>query len=120
CLEGRRRVSNQRATCEIFPKSGKPRSGPQPGSHSDHIDAGRATKVTSDTADGLTGTGVLQIRDNRLPLTVPLTISQHDDHLHLEASIDVDRAAAGVGWSKMGMIKGPAQLHVNIALVRQD
>lgn len=78
------------------------------------------TKITSDTTDGLTGTGVLQIRDNRLPLTVPLTISQHDDHLHLEASIDVDRAAAGVGWSKMGMIKGPAQLHVNIALVRQD
>lgn len=78
------------------------------------------TKITSDTTDGLTGTGVLQIRDNRLPLTVPLRISQHDDHLHLEASIDVDRAAAGVGWSKMGMIKGPAHLHVSIVLARQD
>lgn len=77
------------------------------------------TEISSDTTDGLTGTGVLQIRESRLPLTAPLTTSHHDDHLHLEASIDVDRVAAGVGWSKMGMIKGPAHLHASIVLVRQ-
>jgi polyisoprenoid-binding protein YceI len=78
------------------------------------------TRLTSDTADRLTGTGVLQIRENRLPLTAPLTISHHDDQLQLEASVTVDRAAAGVGWSKLGMIKGPAHLHASIVLVRQD
>lgn len=72
-----------------------------------------------DGADGVTATGVLQIRENRLPITVPLSITHHEDHLHLATSITVDRAAAGVGWSKMGMIKGPAHLSADVALVRQ-
>jgi hypothetical protein len=31
-----------------------------------------------------------------------------------------DRAAAGVGWSKMGMIQGSAQLHAKLMLKRQE
>ena len=71
-------------------------------------------------SDGtLKGTGVLQIRDNRLQITTPLDVTQHDEHLHLATEVSVDRAAAGVGWSKLGMIKGPANLHARLALVRQ-
>jgi hypothetical protein len=33
-------------------------------------------------------------------------------------SVAGDRDAAGVGWSKMGMIKGKAQLDVTVELAR--
>ncbi len=78
------------------------------------------TNLSTDGGDRVNGTGVLHIRGNRLPLTAPLTITHHGDHLHLETSLSVDRAAAGVGWSKMGMIQGPAHLHVSIVLARQN
>lgn len=76
--------------------------------------------VSSAGTDRITGSGALRIRDNRLAITFPLTVSRHDDHLHLETSISVDRAAAGVGWSKLGMIRGDADLTVSLVLVRQD
>jgi hypothetical protein len=37
----------------------------------------------------------------------------------LRTELAVDRAAAGVGWSKLGMIKGDAHLHAAIVLVRE-
>jgi len=33
--------------------------------------------------------------------------------------LDVDRAAAGLGWSKMGMIKGKAHLSAKLTLTKQ-
>jgi polyisoprenoid-binding protein YceI len=63
--------------------------------------------------------GTLQIRDNRLPLQAPVQATRlDDDRLRLETRISVDRAAAGVGWSRMGMIQGKAHLGAAIVLVR--
>jgi polyisoprenoid-binding protein YceI len=63
--------------------------------------------------------GTLQIRDNELAIQAPVQASRLDtDRLHLETSVSVDREAAGVGWSKMGMIQGKAHLGASIVLVR--
>jgi polyisoprenoid-binding protein YceI len=71
------------------------------------------------SADGtLELSGTLRIRDNQLRVQAPLQASRLDaDRLRLETKISVDRAAAGVGWSKMGMIQGKAHLGASIVLV---
>jgi polyisoprenoid-binding protein YceI len=79
----------------------------------------KLTDAKAAPGGGATFSGSLKIRDNDLPISAPLDVSTHDDHLHLEASLAVDRAAAGVGWSKMGMIKGAAHLHAKLLLERQ-
>lgn len=64
-------------------------------------------------------TGVLQIRDNQVELSAPVTIVEASpERLHLRTELAVDRAAAGVGWSKLGMIQGAAHLDAAIVLVR--
>jgi polyisoprenoid-binding protein YceI len=69
--------------------------------------------------DTLKLTGTLRIRDNELTLETPAQASQLDaDRLLIETKVSVDRAAAGVGWSKMGMIQGKAHLGASIVLVR--
>jgi polyisoprenoid-binding protein YceI len=72
-------------------------------------------------ADGaLTLTGTLAIRDNTLEFSSPLTAVSDGDKLKLSTDVSVDRAAAGVGWSKAGMIKGPALLGASLTLTKQD
>ena len=64
--------------------------------------------------------GRLQIRESALEVTSPLEIVEAGpDRVTLRTDLAVDRAAAGVGWSKLGMIRGPARLHASIALTRQ-
>jgi polyisoprenoid-binding protein YceI len=72
------------------------------------------------SADGtLALTGTLRIRDNELQVQAPVHATQlAADRLRLDTNVSVDRAAAGVGWSKLGMIKGPAHLGASIVLVR--
>jgi polyisoprenoid-binding protein YceI len=63
--------------------------------------------------------GSLRIRDNQLRVEAPVQASRlADDRLHLDTNVSVDRAAAGVGWSKLGMIRGKAHLGASIVLVR--
>jgi polyisoprenoid-binding protein YceI len=78
------------------------------------------TNVSPTPADGLNVTGVLQIRETSLEVTAPLEVTHSDEnHLHLHTALSVDRSAAGVGWSKMGMIKGPAELDATLVLTRR-
>ncbi len=74
-----------------------------------------------DSSSGaLSMNGVLQIRDTQLEIVTPLQALLTDTgRLELSTTLDVDRAAAGVGWSKMGMIKGQAHLHVTLVLDAQ-
>jgi polyisoprenoid-binding protein YceI len=69
-------------------------------------------------ADGtLTFTGLLKIRETELRVEGPARATTlPDGRLKLETTIAVDRDAAGLSWSKMGMIKGKAQLHASIVL----
>jgi polyisoprenoid-binding protein YceI len=63
--------------------------------------------------------GTLRIRDKELALEAPAHVSRPEaDRIRIEAKVSVDRAAAGVGWSKMGAIQGKAHLGASIVLVR--
>jgi polyisoprenoid-binding protein YceI len=72
------------------------------------------------SADGaLALTGTLRIRENQLRVEAPVRVTRLAvDRLRLETSVSVDRAAAGIGWSKLGMIQGKAHLGASIVLVR--
>jgi polyisoprenoid-binding protein YceI len=77
------------------------------------------TSVSSGSDGALTFSGVLRIRENALAVTAPVTAAADGtDRLTLTTAIDVDRAAAGVGWSKLGMIKGKAHLSAKVALTK--
>ncbi len=61
--------------------------------------------------------GTLAIRETALNIEAAVTVRPAaTDRMTLTTSLDVDRAAAGLGWSKMGMIKGKAHLNVNLTL----
>jgi len=77
------------------------------------------TGVRAGEGDELQATGVLTVKDKPHDVTFPLHVHGHDDHLHLAADFTVDRAAAGLGWSKAGAIKGPAHLSGEVLLVRE-
>jgi polyisoprenoid-binding protein YceI len=63
--------------------------------------------------------GTLQIRDNKLQIAAPVKATEISaDRLQLHTTLSVDRTQAGVGWSKLGMIQGKADLDVKIELVR--
>jgi polyisoprenoid-binding protein YceI len=72
------------------------------------------------SADGpLVLSGTLRIRDNQLRVQAPVQASRlAADRLRLDTKVSVDRAAAGVGWSKMGMVQGKAHLGASIVLVQ--
>ncbi len=73
-------------------------------------------------ADGAIAiTGALRIRDTALPVQVPVQLDAADPtRVTLRTQFSVDRAAAGVGWSKLRMIQGKAHLHASITLTRED
>jgi polyisoprenoid-binding protein YceI len=63
-------------------------------------------------------TGTLRIRDSELPITAPVQARRvAQDLLRLDTRVAVDRQAAGVGRSRMAMIRGKAHLAATINLV---
>ncbi len=67
--------------------------------------------------NGLMFDGILSIRGNPLPIEAPLEAVVDDGgRLHLATTVAVDREAAGVGWNKIGMVRGPAKLRASIVL----
>jgi polyisoprenoid-binding protein YceI len=77
----------------------------------------KLTGIEELAGDKLAVSGTLKVRDNELPLRIRARAEITDSNtLSLSATEDVDRDAAGLGWSKMGMIKGKAHLRVNVVL----
>jgi polyisoprenoid-binding protein YceI len=77
-----------------------------------------ATAVTARDG-GLTVTGELAIGSARVRLEIPVNVEQlADGVLRLEGRTTVSRQAAGVAWNKLGMIRGDAMLHAQLALKR--
>ena len=75
------------------------------------------TTVSPD-AGGAQLSGVLKVGETELPLTAPLgVVLSAPDRLRLSTDVSVDRKAAGLGWSKLGMIQGSAQLSAELNLV---
>ena len=75
--------------------------------------------ITADDAPEPSMNGELRIRNSRLPVRAPLTVDPlTGDRLRLATELSVDRAAAGVGWSRLGMIRGDARLQATVTLMR--
>jgi polyisoprenoid-binding protein YceI len=81
----------------------------------------KVTGVEALAGDVVAVSGTLKIRQTELPLRVKASSQiTGSGKLSLSGTVAVDRTAAGVGWSKLGMIKGKAQLRANVTLVRPD
>ena len=65
-------------------------------------------------------TGTLRIRDKSIPIDTPVTIDGADDAWRLVADFEVDHDAAGLGWTKPGVIRKKMAAHVELTLVPAD
>jgi polyisoprenoid-binding protein YceI len=75
------------------------------------------SEISGSGLDGAEMRGELRIRENRLAISAPVQVERlEDDRVRLSADISVDRAAAGVGWNRLGMIRGDAHLRAVIVL----
>jgi polyisoprenoid-binding protein YceI len=77
---------------------------------------------TEAAANGiLSVAGILKIGGTELPLKAPVHVTLTDSgNLSLRTKLSVSRTAAGVGWSKMGMVQGKAHLHADLTLIQQQ
>jgi polyisoprenoid-binding protein YceI len=66
--------------------------------------------------DHLTLTGNLALRDKTIPLSFPVYVIEHGDHLHIEGRIQVNHQAAGLGWAKPGMVGKTVRADVALTL----
>ena len=66
--------------------------------------------------DGLELCGSLRIRDQSLPLSLPVTAIAHGDHLHIEGRVRIDLSSTGLGWAKPGIVGSSARAIVALTL----
>ncbi len=62
--------------------------------------------------------GALQIQARTVPLSFPVQAIAHGDHLHLEGGVTIDLQAAGLGWSKPGMVGKRVRAEAALTLTR--
>ena len=68
--------------------------------------------------DGPAVTGDLRVGESRLPLSLPLQVSEGADRLAVRTSTVIPRELVGLGWNRAGMIGGEAVVTVELALTR--
>jgi polyisoprenoid-binding protein YceI len=79
--------------------------------------AGRVTPTGRDTVDV---TGELTVRGTTRPLTFSARATEAaDDAVVLTGELSVDRTDFGLTWNQMGMMKGKAELALNLRFTRQ-
>ena len=79
------------------------------------------TGMSDRDGESVTVDGVLRIRGNALAVATPVEVRRKDaGRLVLISALEVDRSAAGVGWSKMGMVQGKARLNARLTLTQTD
>ena len=62
--------------------------------------------------------GSLQIHEKRVPLSFPVYVITHREHLHLEGEVMVDHDVAELGWSKPFFIGNRLRLEAALTLFR--
>ena len=67
---------------------------------------------------GPTVTGDLRVGESRLPLSLPLHVSEGADRFTVRTSTVIPRERVGLGWNRLGMIGGEAVVNVELALTR--
>jgi hypothetical protein len=75
-------------------------------------------KVEPSGSDHMDLSGALQIQQKSAPLSFPVYVIAHGDHLHLEGQVMVDIDVAGLGWSKPFFVGDRLRLETALTLVR--
>ena len=60
--------------------------------------------------------GQLEAAGGRVPVALEATVREEGDQLEIEATTLVDQRELGMTYSPLGMIRGPATLHVKVRL----
>ena len=68
--------------------------------------------------DGVAVSGELRIGDRSIVVDVPVEIVPNGDRMLLHGELSVPREHAGLHWNKLGMIRGDAQLDIELELFR--
>lgn len=77
------------------------------------------TQAAAQGSDRVATTGTLTAAGQSRPLTLTATITETTEQaITLRAEADIDRADFGMGWNRLGMIKGPAHVSVVARYVR--
>jgi len=66
--------------------------------------------------DHLDMRGTLVLRGASIPLAFPVYAIAHGDHLHVEGRVRIDHHAAGLNWSKPGMVGKSVRADVALTL----
>lgn len=75
--------------------------------------------VTATGEDHLDVTGELQLLHVTIPLRFTIYAIAHGDHLHIEGRAVIDHVAAGLAWSRPGMVSGTARVDLALTLTRE-
>ncbi|MDE3130050.1 MAG: YceI family protein [Acidobacteriota bacterium] len=75
-------------------------------------------RIEPSGADQMSLSGSLQIQHASAPLSFPVYVIAHGDHLHLEGRVMVDHDLAGLGWSKPFFVADRLSLEVALTLTR--
>ncbi len=62
--------------------------------------------------------GSLQIQEKSVPLSFPVYLIAHRDHLHIEGEVTVDHDVASLGWSKPFFVGNHLLLEAALTLMR--
>lgn len=80
------------------------------------IGPGAAPELRLSEEQRMTLSGVLSVRGVEIPLSAPVTVIAHGDHLHLECRARIDHHAAGLGWKRPGLIGRAVSVEVALTL----
>jgi polyisoprenoid-binding protein YceI len=68
---------------------------------------------------GITISGQLRIGESIQRLDLPVEVEQHGVGLHIRATTSVTRESSGLSWNRLGMIRGDADLTLDLELTRE-
>jgi len=80
-------------------------------------------RITSESVasgeGGITISGQLRIGESIQRLDLPVEVGQRGVGLHIRATTSVTRESSGLSWNRLGMIRGDADLTLDLELTRE-
>jgi polyisoprenoid-binding protein YceI len=66
--------------------------------------------------DRMTISGRLELKGTSIELSFPVTVIAHGDHIHIEGKVKIDHQAAGLGWTRPGIVGKTVRADVALTL----
>ena len=79
------------------------------------------TQAATSDGSNVQASGTVTVAGQTKPLTLTAKVSEATGQaVTLTADAQIDRADFGMTWNQLGMVKGPAQVHVAARFVKSD